>query len=199
MTDAETPHPNLVARRATAIEHRDQLAALRAATVLEGGSFELAAELAEAEAAVVAFADAEALAVHRERARAELAEIDRKRALRQRIRELDAARLAAVERAEQAARDMAVSFSETLARSDEICACAAALGRAVPVGLSGLEPEKRLAAALTALLSPLGKQTARFFGDIELTVTGANSAETPWLEIERPATAAGIAALTKEQ
>jgi hypothetical protein len=109
------------------------------------------------------------------------------------IAEHDAARLIALATAEQHATAMVEAMAEVITRSDLICAAARATGAAPPLALDRGLVRERLSQMLVRALDPV-RSGARSFGVMEWPAFYRGDA-AGWVELERRASAAGIAEL----
>lgn len=154
LEDHTDPLDVIATRKSDAV---DRLAVLRrkaGASVLEGKPFDHGIITAlEAEIAILGEAEGEAVRRDREKQR-DAIEAGRA-AMRRTIEESERKRLAALEKAEKAAHEMAATLVEALGHADDICGGCAALGlHAAEIHRDGMRDRMswRLAYAMRALI-----------------------------------------------
>jgi hypothetical protein len=182
----------LLDRRAALLEEQAELRRQRGAAVLDGRDFSGAKRLAAIDAELAALDDAER-EDHRRGAEAHAtAEAARRQAIAQRIADRAEARLAALDKAEAAARAMVAALAEALDLSAGIHADATRLGEP-PLPLARSEIENRCSRLLALALRPVAR--AHSFG--VLTWNSIPHADDSWRAIEHAATNPTISVLVQ--
>lgn len=184
----------IAARKDAVMLRLETLHGARGAATLDGKSFDNR-QIAQAEAELAALGEAEAEAVRRRRTAAAVADGARCAALRRRIEEVEAQRLEAVARAEQACRAMIDAMAQVMTASGEIRAAARAMGGRSPFALAADDVEARLADRLTVLLGTVAARPG-WFGRLALRRPFFQAPTDDWRDAERRVAAADLAALT---
>lgn len=144
----------MLERRDAIIAEVETLRHQRGVAMLDGGTFDDAA-LREAERQLDALADIEAVQVGREREAAAQALQAHRAGLRAKLVKTERHRLNAVDRAETAARDLALALKHAREHGDEVEKLVRALDGSVPPFMTSAEAEKRMSNRLADAMQPL--------------------------------------------
>lgn len=151
----------LLERRTDALARLDMLRRQRGAAVLDGETLDNN-EITKAEHEIDALAQAEIEALRRERDDEATRLSDIARSLSGDLVEKEDARLAAIARAEQGAREMVAGLTKALEAAGEIRDLAQRLGKPSPATLGEQALVRRLSQHLVAVLSTLPGHRYRF-------------------------------------
>ena len=184
---------NLSELRTRLTERREARRQAAAETVLAGGGEELAdAELEQA------LDDAESLVLRRareEQAERQAALVAERRAALQKAHQK---RLDCLAKAEAACSTLVAELADAAASADQIALLARHLGHALPLPLSGREPELRIATHIAGALSSVTSTPRRGMGGVLNWSLPALPSSEPWRDAEARTTDRHIAALLKE-
>lgn len=161
ITDQSPSDFSILARRDEVTAQLETLRHQRGVAMLDGGAFDDAA-LREAERQLDAFADIEAVQVGREREAAAQALQAHRAGLRAKLIKLERHRLNAADRAETAARDLALALKHCREHGDEVEKLVKALGGSVPPNMTSAEAEKRLSNRLSDAMQPVTGISRRY-------------------------------------
>ncbi|MER9936143.1 hypothetical protein [Mesorhizobium sp. M0088] len=170
---------DLARRRATTETRIADLQQARGTALLDGKSFD-PRELTALETELAAIDAAEGEVMRRQRVAASEAERERMANLRVTLTVVEENRLAAVDRAEKAARDLVENLKEVRARAADVARLLRALGSG---SLPLEETENRMSWRLTAALKPL-TGFGRRYGQI-VTPEARSPFNDPWRAAEQ--------------
>jgi hypothetical protein len=194
MTATTTAQPAALPERvASLLAEREKLQRARGAAVLDGRTVD-GRRLAAIDGELAALQDADAEERRRQHKAAETHKVAHHQAVRKRIAEREQERLAALAKAEAAARMMVKALDVVRSHAIATRAEIAELGVPPPAVFDARELETRLSRYLANSLSIVARGPD--FGVLEWN--SIPFPDGPWAELERAATAAALSELTKE-